>query len=167
MKSVYLRNEEDKRRGVEYVMNKILGFYKECLELRPEYLIGVADERGVTILQEVTNKIACRKFFKKNECEVFTEAGDGVRIIPNGIRSFFKEMDQDSAHMVAAFKVPKLKPGEYEICMMRIEQYIQIIDYALWEVIENGATLPKTIIVEGVVTVMPITTAEEKGQRRL
>ncbi|GJR97358.1 hypothetical protein Tco_0269532 [Tanacetum coccineum] len=30
-KSVYLRNEEDKRRGVEYVMSKILGFYKECL----------------------------------------------------------------------------------------------------------------------------------------
>ncbi|GJT64285.1 retrotransposon ORF1 [Tanacetum coccineum] len=43
-KSVYLRNEEDKRRGVEYVMSKILGFYKECLELRPEYLTGVDDE---------------------------------------------------------------------------------------------------------------------------
>ncbi|GJZ06670.1 hypothetical protein Tco_0540463 [Tanacetum coccineum] len=47
-KSVYLRNEEDKRRGVKYVMNKILGFYKECLELRPKYLTGVTDEGGVT-----------------------------------------------------------------------------------------------------------------------
>ncbi|GJT83842.1 hypothetical protein Tco_1058184 [Tanacetum coccineum] len=47
--------------------------------------------------------------------------------------------------------------------MMRIEQYIQMIDYALWEVIENGATLPKTTAVEGVVTVMPIATAEEKA----
>ncbi|GJV76406.1 retrovirus-related pol polyprotein from transposon TNT 1-94 [Tanacetum coccineum] len=58
----------------------------------------------------------------------------------------FKEnilnMDQDSAHMVAASKVPMLKP-------------------------ENGATLPKTTIVEGVVTKMPITTAEEKAQRIL
>ncbi|GJY37647.1 hypothetical protein Tco_0424011 [Tanacetum coccineum] len=35
------------------------------------------------------------------------------------------------------------------------------------EVIENGATLPKTTIVEGVMTEMPITTAEEKAQRRL
>ncbi|GKA04235.1 hypothetical protein Tco_0677016 [Tanacetum coccineum] len=42
-----------------------------------------------------------------------------------------------------------------------------MIDYALWEVIENGATLPKITTVEGVVTVMPITTAEEKAQRRL
>ncbi|GKC53062.1 hypothetical protein Tco_1075807, partial [Tanacetum coccineum] len=47
-------------------------------------------------------------------------------------------MDQDSAHMVAASKVPMLKP-------------------------ENGATLPKTTTIEGVVTVMPITTAEEKA----
>ncbi|GJS85088.1 hypothetical protein Tco_0751629 [Tanacetum coccineum] len=46
-KSVYLRNEEDKRRGVEYVMSKILGFYKECLELGPEYLIGMDDEGEV------------------------------------------------------------------------------------------------------------------------
>ncbi|GJW32158.1 hypothetical protein Tco_0052190 [Tanacetum coccineum] len=37
MKTVYFRNEEDKRKGVEYVMSKILGFYKECLELGPEY----------------------------------------------------------------------------------------------------------------------------------
>ncbi|GJZ80167.1 ribonuclease H-like domain-containing protein [Tanacetum coccineum] len=42
-----------------------------------------------------------------------------------------------------------------------------MIDYALWEVIENGATLPKTTTVEGVVTEMPITTVEEKAQRRL
>ncbi|GJV32278.1 hypothetical protein Tco_1392678 [Tanacetum coccineum] len=72
-------------------------------------------------------------------------------------------MDQDSAHMVAASKVPMLKPGEYEIWRMRIEQYIQMIDYALWEVIKKGATLPKTIIVEGVMTEMPITTGEEKA----
>ncbi|GJV34277.1 ribonuclease H-like domain-containing protein [Tanacetum coccineum] len=76
-------------------------------------------------------------------------------------------MDQDSAHIVAASKVPMLKPGEYKIWRMRIEQYIQMIDYALWEVIENGATLPKTTTVESVVTVMPITIAEEMAQRRL
>ncbi|GKA06489.1 hypothetical protein Tco_0685713 [Tanacetum coccineum] len=47
-KSVYFMNEEDKRRGVDYVMSKILGFYKECLELEPEYLTGLEDEGGVT-----------------------------------------------------------------------------------------------------------------------
>nr|GEX14576.1 protein kinase-like domain, concanavalin A-like lectin/glucanase domain protein [Tanacetum cinerariifolium] len=54
--SVYFRNKEDKRRGVDYVMNKILGFYKQCLELGPEYLTRLegsgsgssASEEGVT-----------------------------------------------------------------------------------------------------------------------
>ncbi|GJU54897.1 hypothetical protein Tco_1228611 [Tanacetum coccineum] len=76
-------------------------------------------------------------------------------------------MDQDSAHVVAASKVPMLKPSEYEIWRIKIEQYIQMIDYVLWEVIENGATLPKTKLVEGVMTEIPITTTEEKAQKRL
>ncbi|GKA17797.1 ribonuclease H-like domain-containing protein [Tanacetum coccineum] len=42
-----------------------------------------------------------------------------------------------------------------------------MIDYALWEVIENGATLPRTQIMEGVEEVMHITSVEEKAQRRL
>ncbi|GJX37302.1 hypothetical protein Tco_0250605 [Tanacetum coccineum] len=60
-----------------------------------------------------------------------------------------------------------LLTDKYEIFWMRIEQYIQMIDYALWEVIENGANLTKTQVVEGVTTVMPITSAEDKAQRRL
>ncbi|GKE87211.1 hypothetical protein Tco_1564686, partial [Tanacetum coccineum] len=47
-KSVYLRNDGDRRIGVEYVMSKILGFYKECLELGPEYVTGMDDEGEVT-----------------------------------------------------------------------------------------------------------------------
>ncbi|GKE11786.1 hypothetical protein Tco_1415337, partial [Tanacetum coccineum] len=39
-----VRNEDDKRRGVEYVMSKILGFYKERLELGPEYATGIDDK---------------------------------------------------------------------------------------------------------------------------
>ncbi|GJY25538.1 hypothetical protein Tco_0400264 [Tanacetum coccineum] len=42
-----------------------------------------------------------------------------------------------------------------------------IIDYAIWEVIENGANLPKIAVVEGVEKVMPITSAEDKTQIRL
>nr|GFC28293.1 ribonuclease H-like domain-containing protein [Tanacetum cinerariifolium] len=69
--------------------------------------------------------------------------------------------------MVVASKVPMLKADEFEIWRMRIEQYIQMIDYALWEIIKNGVTLPKLQVVEGVTTVMPITTVKEKAQRRL
>ncbi|GKE19620.1 hypothetical protein Tco_1427197 [Tanacetum coccineum] len=51
-------------------------------------------------------------------------------------------MDQDSVHMVAASKVPMLKP-------------------------ENGNTTPKRTLVAGVEKVTPPTTTEEKAQRRL
>ncbi|GJW70600.1 retrovirus-related pol polyprotein from transposon TNT 1-94 [Tanacetum coccineum] len=62
-------------------------------------------------------------------------------------------MDQDSTHMVATSKVPMLKSSEYEIWKMRIKQYIQMIDYALWEVIENGDAF--------------LQTADEKAQRKI
>ncbi|GJU99975.1 hypothetical protein Tco_1329246 [Tanacetum coccineum] len=69
--------------------------------------------------------------------------------------------------MVAASKVLMLKLGEFNLWRMRIEEYIQMIDYALWKFIENSATLPKTQMVEDVMKVMPITPAKEKAMRRL
>ncbi|GKE66131.1 hypothetical protein Tco_1520292 [Tanacetum coccineum] len=76
-------------------------------------------------------------------------------------------MDEDSVHMVAASKVPMLKPGEYELWRMRMEQYIQMVDYSLWEVIKNGNAPPITKLVEGVETIIAPSTAEEMAQRRL
>ncbi|GJU19025.1 hypothetical protein Tco_1146991 [Tanacetum coccineum] len=61
-KSVCFRNEEDKRRGVDYVMSNILGFYKECLELVPEYLTGIADEGEVTLYLMRRSLEVLRKF---------------------------------------------------------------------------------------------------------
>ncbi|GJR65262.1 hypothetical protein Tco_0011327 [Tanacetum coccineum] len=53
-----------------------------------------------------------------------------------------EDIDSESAHMVAASKVPMLKP-------------------------ENGNTTPKTTVVEGVEKVIPPTTAKEKAQKKL
>ncbi|GJU44202.1 hypothetical protein Tco_1201468 [Tanacetum coccineum] len=56
IKSVYFRNEEDKKRGVDYVMNKILGFYKECLDLGPEYLTGLEKNEECEVMKEESRK---------------------------------------------------------------------------------------------------------------
>ncbi|GJT84260.1 hypothetical protein Tco_1058602 [Tanacetum coccineum] len=69
--------------------------------------------------------------------------------------------------MVAASKVLMLKPGEYKLWRMRMELYIQMIDYSLWEVIENGNAPPITKVVEGVKTTIALATTKEKAQRRL
>nr|GEY44278.1 ribonuclease H-like domain-containing protein [Tanacetum cinerariifolium] len=76
-------------------------------------------------------------------------------------------MDQDSVHMMATTKMPMLKPGEYEIWRMRMKQYIQMVDYSLWDVIENGNAPLITQVVNGVETTIALATVEEKGQRRL
>nr|GEU63042.1 ribonuclease H-like domain, reverse transcriptase, RNA-dependent DNA polymerase [Tanacetum cinerariifolium] len=49
---------------------------------------------------------------------------------------------------------------------MRMEQYIQMIDYSVWEVIENGNSPPITQVVKGVKTTIAPATVEEKAPRR-
>ncbi|GJR82885.1 hypothetical protein Tco_0153670 [Tanacetum coccineum] len=66
IKSVYFRNEEDKRKGVKYVMCKILGFYKEYLELGPEYRTG-HEESGSNGNQ---GGVTTWKIFRGNICDL-------------------------------------------------------------------------------------------------
>ncbi|GJX38268.1 hypothetical protein Tco_0251571, partial [Tanacetum coccineum] len=49
---------------------------------------------------------------------------------------------------------------------MRMEQYLQCIDYTLWEIVENGNAPIVTKIVDGKETVIPPTSVEKKAQRR-
>ncbi|GJU71416.1 hypothetical protein Tco_1262821 [Tanacetum coccineum] len=53
-------------------------------------------------------------------------------------------MDLETTQTNAAAKLPLLKQGEYETWRLRIEQYFQIQDYALWDVIENGNSFKPT-----------------------
>ncbi|GJZ42759.1 ribonuclease H-like domain-containing protein [Tanacetum coccineum] len=46
-------------------------------------------------------------------------------------------------------KLPILQPGEYDLWKMRMEQYLQCIDYTLWKIIENGNAPIVTKIVDG------------------
>ncbi|GJU61442.1 putative ribonuclease H-like domain-containing protein, partial [Tanacetum coccineum] len=50
-------------------------------------------------------------------------------------------MEFESAQSNTTAKLPILKLGEYEMWVIRIKQYFQVQDYALWEVIENVSTL--------------------------
>nr|GEZ87617.1 hypothetical protein [Tanacetum cinerariifolium] len=68
-------------------------------------------------------------------------------------------------------KLPILKLGEYEMWVIRIKQYFQVQDYALWEVIENGnswVSVLQTTQENGVlVTKMSVpVTAEENTNKK-
>ncbi|GKF76224.1 hypothetical protein Tco_0225668, partial [Tanacetum coccineum] len=78
-------------------------------------------------------------------------------------------MELENTQNNALAKLPMLKLGEYEMWEIRIkQQYFQIQDYALWEVIENGnlwvlipITAPKSGPSTALKMIVP-STAEEK-----
>ncbi|GJR29815.1 hypothetical protein Tco_1106047 [Tanacetum coccineum] len=88
------------------------------------------------------------------------------------LRNFDLEvMEFESVQSNTIAKLPILKLGEYEMWVIRIKQYFQVQDYALWEVIENGNSwvyVPQTTQENGAsVTKMSVpVTAEEKTNKK-
>ncbi|GJW87813.1 ribonuclease H-like domain-containing protein [Tanacetum coccineum] len=80
-------------------------------------------------------------------------------------------MDLETAQTNTTANLPLLKQGEYDMWKLRIEQYFQIQDYALWDVIENGNSFKpaaQTTNAEGSSTTLipgPVT-ANEKTQKK-
>nr|GEU65686.1 putative ribonuclease H-like domain-containing protein [Tanacetum cinerariifolium] len=48
------------------------------------------------------------------------------------------QIDLEFAQNKVVAKLPLLKQGDYDMWKLRIKQYFQVQDYALWDVIENG-----------------------------
>ncbi|GKB50851.1 putative ribonuclease H-like domain-containing protein, partial [Tanacetum coccineum] len=81
-------------------------------------------------------------------------------------------MDLETAQTTTTSKLPILKQSEYDIWKLRIEQYFQVQDYALWDVIEIGNSFKPTTQTltnaDGTSTSLipsPVTT-EEKAQKK-
>nr|GFB77710.1 ribonuclease H-like domain-containing protein [Tanacetum cinerariifolium] len=94
------------------------------------------------------------------------------KILTRRTLSSLKEMDLEYAQNNVVAKLPLLKQGDYEMWKLRIEQYFQVQDYALWNVIENGNSfkpVPRTTAnADGISTSTisgPVTT-EEKAQKK-
>ncbi|GJR54820.1 ribonuclease H-like domain-containing protein [Tanacetum coccineum] len=80
-------------------------------------------------------------------------------------------MELESTNSGPTAKLPILKLGEYEMWAIRIKQYFQIQDYALWEVIENGDSwvLISQTTKENGITISKMSTpatAEEKTKKK-
>ncbi|GJU72582.1 putative reverse transcriptase domain-containing protein [Tanacetum coccineum] len=88
---------------------------------------------------------------------------------PCALRYFdLGKMELENSQNNSLAKLPILKLGEYEMWEIRIKQYFQIQDYALWEVIEYGNSwvpIPITAPESGPSTALKMTvpsTTEEK-----
>ncbi|GJT48420.1 hypothetical protein Tco_0974577 [Tanacetum coccineum] len=81
-------------------------------------------------------------------------------------------MDLETTQINDVAKLPLLKQGKYEMWRLRIEQYFQIQDYALWDIIENcnsfNPVARTTANVNGTFTstIPGVVTTEEKTQTK-
>ncbi|GJS68041.1 hypothetical protein Tco_0682606 [Tanacetum coccineum] len=74
-------------------------------------------------------------------------------------------MEAGTTSATLTVRLPILNPGEYDLWLMRIEQYFLMTDYSLWEVILNGNKVLKRTVRETEQEYEP-TTIEEKQDRR-
>ncbi|GJX05718.1 ribonuclease H-like domain-containing protein [Tanacetum coccineum] len=108
----------------------------------------------------------------KLELEVSDETAKAIVVMFDETATTLEEMDLETAQITTTAKFPTLKQGEYDMWRLRIEQYFQVQDYALWDVIENGNSFkPATKITtnaDGTSTTLvpgPVTT-KEKVQKK-
>ncbi|GJX18578.1 putative ribonuclease H-like domain-containing protein [Tanacetum coccineum] len=74
-------------------------------------------------------------------------------------------MEAGTTSITLTARLSILNPGEYDLWLMRIEQYFLMTDYSFWEVILNGKKVLKRQVRETEQEYEP-TTAEEKQDRR-
>ncbi|GJY76465.1 hypothetical protein Tco_0481581 [Tanacetum coccineum] len=81
-------------------------------------------------------------------------------------------MDLETAQTNTTAKLPIFKQGGYDMWRLRIEQYFQVQDYALWDVIENGNSFKHVVQTitnaEGTSTtlILGLVTADENVQKK-
>ncbi|GKC99356.1 hypothetical protein Tco_1169631 [Tanacetum coccineum] len=65
-------------------------------------------------------------------------------------------------------RLPILNPGDYDLWLMRIEQYFLMTDYSLWEVIKNGNKVLKKMVgtVEQDYEPTSVEEKQEEGMKR-
>ncbi|GJS35113.1 hypothetical protein Tco_0533495 [Tanacetum coccineum] len=74
-------------------------------------------------------------------------------------------MEAGTTSTTLTARLPILNQGEYDLWLMRIERYLLMTDYSLWEVIPNGNKVLKRTVGETEQEYEP-TTAKEKQDRR-
>ncbi|GKB50302.1 hypothetical protein Tco_0901055 [Tanacetum coccineum] len=129
--------------------------------------------RSKEFIEVIERRLKIRRIFRSLESFVSGRTDQGVGST-SGIRAcalrYFDlgKMELENSQNNALAKLPMLKLGEYEMWEIRIKQYFQIQDYALWEVIENGNSwvpIPVTAPESGPSTALKMTvpsTTEEK-----
>ncbi|GKA41055.1 hypothetical protein Tco_0733648 [Tanacetum coccineum] len=88
--------------------------------------------------------------------------GGALKLPKRQIRQSKRGHKRRSLTRVSALKLLVLKTGDYDLWSMRLEQYLNHTDYALWEVIVNGDAPAIASASAGTKGVIPPKTAKQK-----
>ncbi|GJY69164.1 putative ribonuclease H-like domain-containing protein [Tanacetum coccineum] len=126
-------------------------------------------KKKLEVDHESSQAIELLRFIRSQVQKIDQGVGSTSGIRACALRNFdLGKMELENSQNNALAKLPMLKLGEYEMWEIRIKQYFQIQDYALWEVIENGNSwvpIPVTTPESGPSTALKMTvpsTTEEK-----
>ncbi|GJX71974.1 hypothetical protein Tco_0309145, partial [Tanacetum coccineum] len=139
-----------------------------CLDTRKSTSGGIQFLGGDKLISWSSKKQVCTSM-STVEAKIDQGVGSTSGIRACALRNFdLGKMELENSQNNSLAKLPILKLGEYEMWEIRIKQYFQIQDYALWEVIENGNSwvpIPVTAPESGPSTALKMTvpsTTEEK-----
>ncbi|GJW95646.1 ribonuclease H-like domain-containing protein [Tanacetum coccineum] len=153
-------------------------FARECRAPRNQDSRNMEPTRRTVPVEETTSNALVSHVGNKSSQELILPRIDQGVGSTSGIRACALRnfdlgvMDLENTQNNALAKLPMLKLKEYEMWEIRIKQYFQIQDYALWEVIENGnswvpipVTATETGPSTGLKMIVP-STAEEKTAKK-
>ncbi|GJV12099.1 putative ribonuclease H-like domain-containing protein [Tanacetum coccineum] len=132
----------------------------------PLFLEGITCEGTYSLLPGVLGGDTCEGSLKRTSGILRVKCCSGTYGI-----MLSEDMEIEFTNSGPTAKLHILKLGEYETWAIRIKQYFQIQDYALWEVIENGDSWVSIsqATVENGITVSKMSTpatAEEKTKKQ-
>ncbi|GJV54785.1 hypothetical protein Tco_1455790 [Tanacetum coccineum] len=123
-------------------------------------------KKKLEVDHESSRAIELLRFIKSQMQKIDQGVGSTSGIRACALRNFdLGKMELENSQNNALAKLPMLKLGEYEMWEIRIKQYFQIQDYALWEVIENGNSwvpIPVTAPESGPSTALKMTVPSTK-----
>ncbi|GJR68713.1 copia protein [Tanacetum coccineum] len=125
------------------------------IEIRHHFLRDNVQKGNISIekvssednIADILTKPLKRETFNYLRLEQDLELGSTSGIRACALRTFdLENIEFETTQNNALTKLPLLKLGDYEMWEMRIKQYFRVLDYSLWDIIENGNSWVPTLV---------------------
>ncbi|GKB93286.1 hypothetical protein Tco_0979423 [Tanacetum coccineum] len=132
----------------QLILTRLVTEWRVCIDYRKLNEATRKDHFPLPFMDQMLKRLAGNEYYyyyylyHLNDCHIGMRADHDPEVLFQVLCSFncchIGNMELENSQNNSLAKLPILKLGEYEMWEIRIKQYFQIQDYALWEVIEYG-----------------------------